>query len=458
MTDRSAGGLVGDVPYPYSFIRELAPAWLNFVATLSGFAAPSRGDNFAWCELGCGQGLTAAILAATHPGAEFHGIDAMPAHIDHARRLCANAGIRNLMLHDLDFAAASETELASFDYIVAHGVYSWIAPRFRKDICRFIDRQLKPGGLVYISYNALPGWASDGPFQYLLREIARSCKGDSKDKFLAALSRVQAYTAAGARALASSFMATADWEQLRKTRSAAYFAHEYLPSAWQPLYVTEVRAQMADIGLVPAGSATVGDNFDNFVLRAGERKALAGVADPNQRELIRDFFLNTRFRRDVFVRRARRIGDTERAALLAEATFDLQRPVELINFDMSTEAGRVQFDNRAARSIVAALADGPKRLADIAVEGMSRADLLANALALFAAQEIRPVSAGWVEVGKLNEAILGRVDGGESLPYIAVPCGTAFGAASALVSARREGLAPPDELLPWSKFLRRYGI
>jgi hypothetical protein len=134
------------------------------------------------------------------------------------------------------------------------------------------------------------------PFSSFSGEIAGTCDGDSKEKFLAAMSRVQAYTAAGAPALTHSFMATAGWEQLNKTRSIAYFAHEYLPSAWQPLYVTEARARMADIGLLPAGSATVGDNFDNFVLRASEREALADVADPDLRELIRDFFLNQRFR------------------------------------------------------------------------------------------------------------------------------------------------------------------
>jgi SAM-dependent methyltransferase len=93
----------------------------------------------------------------------------MPRDIDHARRLCANAEIDNLTLHEIDFAAASEIDMIDFDYIVAHGVYSWIAPRFREDMCRFIDRRLKPGGLVYISYNSLPGWASDAPFQFLLR-------------------------------------------------------------------------------------------------------------------------------------------------------------------------------------------------------------------------------------------------------------------------------------------------
>ena len=56
----------------------LAPAWLDHVALVGGIEPPARRAGFAWCDLGCGQGITALILAATHPGGVFHGIDAMP--------------------------------------------------------------------------------------------------------------------------------------------------------------------------------------------------------------------------------------------------------------------------------------------------------------------------------------------------------------------------------------------
>jgi hypothetical protein len=82
-------------------------------------------------------------------------------------------------------------------------------------------------------------------------------------------------------------------------------------------------------------------------------------------------------------------------------------------------------------------------LADIAVEGLSPTDLLANALALFAANEIRPVGPGCAEVGKLNAAILARPDSAEALPYLAVPCGTGFRLEPALFSAMRDGLSHP---------------
>src|SRR5437667_10120545 len=85
MTD-NLDGYATDIAYLRDFKPVLAPAWLDHVALVAGVVPPARHEGFAWCDLGCGQGVTAAILAAAHPTGEFHGIDAMPVHIDHARR------------------------------------------------------------------------------------------------------------------------------------------------------------------------------------------------------------------------------------------------------------------------------------------------------------------------------------------------------------------------------------
>jgi hypothetical protein len=66
-----AEGYVSDVPYVRVFIPHLAPAWLDHVAIICGVAPPMRKEEFAWCDLGCGQGVTAAMLAAMHPAGQF---------------------------------------------------------------------------------------------------------------------------------------------------------------------------------------------------------------------------------------------------------------------------------------------------------------------------------------------------------------------------------------------------
>src|SRR6185436_12341439 len=110
----------------------------------------------------------------------------------------------NLTLHATDFATAADFDLPRFDYIVAHGVYSWIDATGREDVRRFIDRHLAPGGLVYVSYNAMPGWASDLPFQYLLREVAERLEGDSIAQFLSGMQVIDAINTVGAPSLSAS--------------------------------------------------------------------------------------------------------------------------------------------------------------------------------------------------------------------------------------------------------------
>ncbi len=320
----------------------LAPAWLDHVALVAGIEPPARRNGFAWCDLGCGQGVTAAILAATHPAGVFHGIDAMPVHIDHARRLAAAAAIPNLELHAVDFAAAIALELPQFDYIVAHGVYTWVGPEAQYAMRRFIDRRLKPGGLVYLSYNAMPGWARDLPFQGLLKEFGRTFPGDDFARLAAAAELARTLAGAGVASLAASFIVK-ELQERPDDYPPAYLVHEFMPSAWQPLYVTEVRRDMATIGLEPVGSATLSENFDWMVLDEAARRKLGAITDPDARELVRDYYLDQRFRCDVFARSNRQLSPDERVGRLLSSAFALARPVPAIRYTMTTPAGLVDL-------------------------------------------------------------------------------------------------------------------
>lgn len=449
---------VSDVPYVPGFTCELSPEWLDFVAVLCGFEPPGRASDFAWCELGCGQGLTSIVFAATHPEGMFHAVDAMPAHIAWGRRVAADAGIGNLAFHAVDFAAAVELDLPQFAYIVAHGVYSWIDEEAKAAFRRFIGRHLAPGGLVYVSYNTMPGWAADAPFQHLVRAIAARETGDSMDRFDAAAAAVQGLTRAGAPALTASSVA-AGWDAEKERRPRAYFAHEYLAPAWRPLYVDDVRRDMAQIGLEPVGSATLRDNFDGFVLRRAAREALEAIADADLRDLVRDYFLLQRFRRDVYGRAPAGLDDDERRERLFAMPFALVTPAALVEYAMATEAGRVTYDNPVARRIVSMLAHEPRTLADCLTgpdrtQAPAAQDLLANALALCCAGTIAPVSRGRADVAGLNALLL--EDAGPGTAYRVLPFGTAQKFDTRFLVALRDGKEVAPEVRPWADHLLRW--
>jgi SAM-dependent methyltransferase len=449
-------GYVTDVPYVRGFKPMLAPAWLDLVAVISGVSPPARERGFTYCDLGCGQGVTAAILAATHPSGEFHGIDAMPAHVTHAERLAVEADVRNARFHATDFDAAGRLALPRFDYIVAHGVYTWVDEPTRAALRRFIDGRLKSGGLAYISYNALPGWTGDLPFQHLVRELAAGHKGDSEARFAAAAGTIRQLAEAGAARLAASYIVNELRDRPDDYRPG-YVVHEFMHAGWRPAYVTDVRRELAEIGLVPAGSATLVENFDGWTLTRRGRALLAGIADRDRRELVRDFLIDQRFRCDVFTRDARGLNLDEQRQRLIETGLVLARPAAAIGYETPAPSGRLLYDNNAARAVVAGLAAGAKSLADIAVNGSAQPDLIANALALAAGGDIRPVEKTRTPVQALNRALRRRLGGPEEIPVLALPCGTALDIDAELLGLIRGDFAG-ERGTAWREFLATHGI
>jgi SAM-dependent methyltransferase len=442
---------VTDAPYTRSFVAKLAPAWLDHVAVLSGCAPPARERGFAWCELGCGQGVTPAILAATHPRGRFVGIDAMPAHIRYARGLAARAAIKNVGFFAADFADVPALRRQRFDYIVAHGVYSWIDPQGQAALRQFIDRHLRPGGLVYVSYNAMPGWAADLPLQRLLMEFGQAAVGGSLARIDAAVGVARAMAKANAPALAGNRAMARVLSSDRR-----YLAHEFLGKAWQPLYVTQVRAAMAEIRLVPLGSATLIENFDSMMLGKSTRKLLDAIADGDRRELARDFFIDRHLRCDVFTRGGTPLDDRERSRRLLESTFTLARPPAAIDFATTTPAGRLSFDNPVSRRLVAEFAQGPRRLADLRGASIAGRDLVANALALCAAEHLIPVEPGRAAIDRLTQAVYRRLDGAGEVLCLPLPCGTALPVDRGLLRRLRDGRGL-REYPGWQEFLAAQG-
>jgi SAM-dependent methyltransferase len=428
-------GYVTDVPYVRSFTRELAPAWLDHVALVAGFAPPPRDSGFAWCDLGCGHGVTAAILAATHPAGEFHGIDANPAHIESANRFAAESGIPNVRFHAAGFEQARGFDLPQFDYIVSHGVYSWVDEHARHAWRDFIDRHLKPGGLVYVSYNAMPGRAADLPLQRLVRTLGQTLAGDSQQRALAAIRIVLSMAELKAPALVASPLA-ARLKESADRLLPGYLAHELMGAHWSPLCVTEVRAALAPISLEPAGSATLMENYDSFVLGKAARATLNAIEDRDARELARDFLIDQFFRRDVFVRGGCRLDEEERRCRLLQAAFSLARAASAIEYHAVTPAGRLSFDNAAARRIVDALSGGPRRLAEIAGGSIALQDLAANALVLSAAGAIWPVEPHRIAVDRINETIFRRAGTPGEVRHVALPFGTAIALDPEILASR----------------------
>ena len=145
-----------EVPYPGGAHRVTHPSHIAMVAKLFGTATADP-QNCRVLELGCSIGSNLLPMAESLPGSQFTGIDLSLAQIEQGKQLVAASGLTNVELHALDVTDL-DASFGDFDYILCHGVYSWVPPVVQEAIIDIGKRHLKPNGVQLVSYNTYPGW------------------------------------------------------------------------------------------------------------------------------------------------------------------------------------------------------------------------------------------------------------------------------------------------------------
>ncbi|NBS53046.1 MAG: methyltransferase domain-containing protein [Spartobacteria bacterium] len=118
-------------------------------------------------ELGCGVGVNIMAMAQLFSEAEFVGIDSSKKQIDAGLKAVKVTGLKNVRLIEADFSKLDE-DLGKFDYIIVHGIYSWVPDSVKEAILRIGSKNLNPGGVTYVSYNCLPGWRMRGALRDMM--------------------------------------------------------------------------------------------------------------------------------------------------------------------------------------------------------------------------------------------------------------------------------------------------
>lgn len=378
-------GYVSDIDYVTEFFPEQSPSLLSFACILNGYEPPAMDRRFTYFELGSGQGFTANILAAANPQGDFYAADFNPAHIAASRQLAMAASLENMTFLEHSFAdlADGHVDLPALDFITLHGVYSWVNAENRGHIMRFIDRYLKPGGLVYLSYNAMPGWATTLPFQRLVLEHANIYPGGKHQQIGKMRSLVRglidskaAYFSTNTSINMHNFIDDAMNGDAGRSR---YIAHEYMNRGWEPLYHHDVARGAADAKLDYVGSASLPWAFPELYLTSQQRALLNGIHDGALRETAKDYIKNTCFRRDIYVRGARRMSSARQAQWLERTGLALTVLRETVTLKMKFPVRHQQVDEVLYGALLDALADGPKTLPELsrlpALNGKSLADI-----------------------------------------------------------------------------------
>ncbi|HKW97760.1 MAG TPA: class I SAM-dependent methyltransferase [Bryobacteraceae bacterium] len=156
-----------ELPYPGAAYAQTHPDRLAVMATLFGLAPPPV-ERCRVLELACGDGGNLIPMAFTLPGSRFLGIDLAESAIAKGRELIQTLHLTNICLKAMNLMDVGE-EIGQFDYIIAHGIYSWVPAAVRERILDLCKSHLAPNGVGFISYNTYPG----GHFRDTIREMMK---------------------------------------------------------------------------------------------------------------------------------------------------------------------------------------------------------------------------------------------------------------------------------------------
>jgi SAM-dependent methyltransferase len=361
-------GYVADIGYDHTFHREQTPQHLRLASLLSGVACDLPEEGGHLLELGCGQGMGAAIMAAANPSWRITAIDFSPAHIASARALAREAGITNLRFIEADLGGFAETpEAASLppaDVVTLHGVWSWVGPAVKAGILRLLHAKLRAGGVCHVSYNALPGWQNMLAMQRMVREAGRRLAFRSDRQAIAGLEVVRELAEAQAGALQGDARMKSILADL-PGHSPLYLAHEFMNEHWQPCWHADVAGAMGEARLDFAGSAALLENFGELSMSAEQRALHDRFEDPLVRELVKDICLQRTLRHDIYVRGLRRLTAAQRDAALSELTLALVMPAERVKYEIELPAGKAELSPEFYGPVVQRLAKGPARVGDL---------------------------------------------------------------------------------------------
>ena len=316
-------GYVADIGYTYGYYLELNPLRVKLAFLNNGLEFPEFGSA---CELGFGQGLSANIHAAASM-TEWHGTDFNPGQAGFAQKLATVTGSKTQLRDDSFAEFVKRTDLPDFDYIGLHGIWSWISDENRTVIVDFLHKKLKVGGVLYISYNTMPGWAAFAPMRHLLTQHADVIGAEGHG----IVKRIDSAIAFADKLLATNPLYAranpliAERVTKLKGQNRHYQAHEYFNKDWHPMHFATMAEWLTPAKLEYACSAHYLDQIDSINVNAEQQLFLNEIPDAMFRQSVRDFMVNQQFRKDYWVKGARKLSALEQAEALR------QQKVILIN-------------------------------------------------------------------------------------------------------------------------------
>ncbi|MCD8213149.1 MAG: class I SAM-dependent methyltransferase [Campylobacter sp.] len=313
-----------EVPYFSAAFRDCSPVRIHAIAEFLGLE-PKPVANARVLEFGCAYGGNILPFAVHNENADVVGIDISSTQVSDGNKIAEEMGMENFRLLERDILNLDENEvkkLGKFDYIIAHGVYSWVDDSIKAALFRAIKLLLSDNGIAYVSYNIYPGWksldilrdfmlfASDGQKSGVKKlEISKRELNFLQDylKFNTQNANDKIYSdSAQLLATQLNFL-----QNILKKGNDYYILHDFLEICNTPTYFYKFAKRLEENGLYYLLDCSLDDIFRSAL---GVYRFDAHIARnyPNriQKEQMNDFLFNRSFRKSLIVHKER-LGDND---------------------------------------------------------------------------------------------------------------------------------------------------
>jgi methyltransferase-like protein/SAM-dependent methyltransferase len=304
------------IPYPTSPFRQTRPERLSAIAKLFGLDSPPA-EKCRVLELGCSMGGNLIVMAQDHPASRYLGIDASSRQIAEGWKTIDALELKNIQLRHQDILDVGE-DIGEFDYIVSHGVFSWVPPAVQNRMLEICQRHLAPNGVAYISYNTYPGWHIRGIVRDMM--FYRGMQFADPQTALSQAKALVEFVAQSSRGADTPYQRLLESELKHLGRMEDYYLqHEHLEEHNQPLYFHEFARRLSVNGLQYLGDADFSTMVStNFSAEVAKTLQELGAHDIVQMEQYMDFVRCRYFRKTLVCRSSVRLSRTLTPAVVKD--------------------------------------------------------------------------------------------------------------------------------------------
>ncbi len=298
------------------------------------------------CELGFGQGVSINMHAASSD-IEWYGNDFNPDQVAFAQKI-ANTSKANIHLYDDSFEEfLKRDDLPQFDYIALHGIWSWINDENKDYIVEFIRKKLTGGGILYVSYNTLPGHSKRQPLREMMRQFYINCQSpsqDQKSRVDDCLNFVEELYKQSPDLKTHNPLIFDTINSLRPY-DHNYLVHEYLNQNWDPMYFHEFAKYIEKAKVSYVCSSNIAEIMDVVNYNEKHKALFNSLNNPVLIETAKDFIEDRQFRTDIWIKGATPLTDVEKEEAIKDLKFIFTGDIEDVKLIYKGNTASVDLTN-----------------------------------------------------------------------------------------------------------------